>query len=244
MRSHTSPAWRAEDLGAPLPDDPHAVSVALPRWADVVAYEEGDPACLDRLHSGYPRFVMVPLVQQLRERIAREANHHVTGVWPLCNATVAKQAKAFCDRTAPGSTIYQTTLHGIDLAALLAANRHASLQPNSFGNMLGWGCRHASPRLLWAPHSVNSSDSATNTVDANTADNASAAHSEVRKRLAEIYGVSDDLVSVHPSGMAALYTALAGLNRFRPGKPVLQLNFPYVDDRSNSHRYCGMAPNC
>ena len=34
-----NPCWRAKDLGQPLPDSPHAVSVALPRWEDVVGYD-------------------------------------------------------------------------------------------------------------------------------------------------------------------------------------------------------------
>ena len=30
-------------LGCPIPLDEHAVSVSMPKWADVVGYEEGDP---------------------------------------------------------------------------------------------------------------------------------------------------------------------------------------------------------
>jgi len=30
------PCWQAADLGHPLPDAVHAVSVALPRWQDVM----------------------------------------------------------------------------------------------------------------------------------------------------------------------------------------------------------------
>ena len=39
----SDPCWQASDLGLPLPDAPHAVSVALPRWQDVIAYEETIP---------------------------------------------------------------------------------------------------------------------------------------------------------------------------------------------------------
>ena len=42
----TDPCWRGEDMGLPLPDSTHAVSVALPRWRDVIAYEENDPLSL------------------------------------------------------------------------------------------------------------------------------------------------------------------------------------------------------
>ena len=47
----SDPAWQGSDLGHPLPDSPHAVSVALPRWCDVIAYEEKDPACRDALQT-------------------------------------------------------------------------------------------------------------------------------------------------------------------------------------------------
>jgi len=38
------------------PYTPHAVSVSLPKWRDVVGYEEGDKRVLDAMLSGYPRF--------------------------------------------------------------------------------------------------------------------------------------------------------------------------------------------
>ena len=32
------PCWQGKDLGQPLPDATHAVSMTLPRWQDVIAY--------------------------------------------------------------------------------------------------------------------------------------------------------------------------------------------------------------
>ena len=61
----TDPAWQPEDLGAPLPDSPHAVSVAMPTWQDVVDYEEGTPRVVNALRCGYPRFFVHPKVQEL-----------------------------------------------------------------------------------------------------------------------------------------------------------------------------------
>ena len=63
-----NPCWRAKDLGQPLPDSPHAVSVALPRWADVIAYEEKIPSCMDVLQAIYPRFGLNPLVSQVAKK--------------------------------------------------------------------------------------------------------------------------------------------------------------------------------
>src|SRR5512144_700132 len=67
------PVCRREELGQPIPESPHAVSVALPRWEDVVGYEEGRPEVIGKLAGGYPRFVIHPLVKTLAERLGERA---------------------------------------------------------------------------------------------------------------------------------------------------------------------------
>lgn len=44
-------------LGTPVPNKEHAVCVSLPRFEDVVGYEEKKTETLKKLNSGYPRFV-------------------------------------------------------------------------------------------------------------------------------------------------------------------------------------------
>ena len=56
-----------------------------------------------------------------------------------------------------------------------------------------------------------------------------AARELIRKRLASIHGVDAQQISLHPAGMAGLYAALSAIQTLRPGKPTLQLGFPYVD---------------
>ena len=46
------PIWQAEDMGVPMPESRHAVSVALPRWADVIGYEEKHPEVVARMREG------------------------------------------------------------------------------------------------------------------------------------------------------------------------------------------------
>ena len=65
-----TPRWRTEDLGVPLPDSPHAITVAMPRWEDVVGYEEKRLATMERLRTGYPRFLVHPQVRALAETLA------------------------------------------------------------------------------------------------------------------------------------------------------------------------------
>ena len=76
-----NPLWRAGDVGKPIPDSPHAASVAMPLWEHVVRYEQGDPALLEQLRCGYPRFVFNPIVNELfricRRRFAQNGEHCV-----------------------------------------------------------------------------------------------------------------------------------------------------------------------
>src|SRR5512144_2692831 len=63
------PVWRGEELGQPIPASPHSVSVALPRWQDVVGYEEKKPEVVKALTSGYPRFFIHAEGQELARQI-------------------------------------------------------------------------------------------------------------------------------------------------------------------------------
>ena len=53
------------ELGHPIPDSVHAISMSLPRWQDVVGYEEKTPAVMDHITSGYPRFVYHPFIHKM-----------------------------------------------------------------------------------------------------------------------------------------------------------------------------------
>ena len=63
----TEPLWRPEDLGLPLPDSDHAVSVSMPLWQHVIGYEEKLPEVVAKLQCGYPRFLIHPQVARLNE---------------------------------------------------------------------------------------------------------------------------------------------------------------------------------
>src|SRR5512136_3380729 len=83
------PIWRAEDLGRPIPPSPHAVSVALPRWQDVVGYEEKKPEVINALTSGYPRFFIHAEVQA----VARQM-----GSGEFCLPFPSRRAARLCAR--------------------------------------------------------------------------------------------------------------------------------------------------
>ena len=58
-------------VGQPVPDAPHAVSVSLPSWKSVVGYEEGEDWVLSKMKTGYPRFFIHLVIQELEQEILK-----------------------------------------------------------------------------------------------------------------------------------------------------------------------------
>lgn len=58
-----------QEVGLPIPNIPHAVSVTLPTWAATVAYEEGEEWVVQKITSGYPRFFIHSVIQELAKKI-------------------------------------------------------------------------------------------------------------------------------------------------------------------------------
>jgi cystathionine gamma-synthase len=57
-------------LGTSLPPgDPHGVSVSLPRWEDTVGWAKRDQRVIERMTTGYPRFFVPLIVQELASKI-------------------------------------------------------------------------------------------------------------------------------------------------------------------------------
>jgi cystathionine gamma-synthase len=53
-------------VGATIPiNEPHAVSVSLPKWKDNIDYEEGAPRVISSMKLGYPRFFIHPTIQKV-----------------------------------------------------------------------------------------------------------------------------------------------------------------------------------
>ena len=211
------PCWQGSDLGHPLPDATHAVSVALPRWSDVIAYEEQDPACRGALRAVYPRFGQHPLVAQVAKlalQISDLTPSKGASSWPYPNHAAAEAALAHCRRTRPAE---ETQLSAIGGLTCLIADPASTPAAKAFWQHTGLG---ASSRL--AAIALGREQ----TADDSAAENA---RLNVIGRLARIYRCERDAISLHPSGMSSLHRALQLISAIRPNRPVLQIGFPYVD---------------
>ena len=200
------PVWEPEELGHPIPNSAHAVSVALPRWQDVVGYEEKRPEVMTRLSSGYPRFVIHPLVAELAQRLGQGSP-----CLPFPSAAVAARCAAFvrqsCGadaRIASGNGVTGVVTTEAGYASLRAFWQHTGLIVAS---------RQAEVCLAGRPD------------DSDTA----SIHCALRKCLADFYDCAAEDVFLSPSGMAAQFAALRAVMERTPNTPTAQLGFPYVD---------------
>lgn len=206
------PRWRAEDLGTPLPDLPHANSVCLPTWQDVVDYEEKRPRVMDRLRAGYPRFVVPPPCALAFAAAARElcGPGEKCHLYPTRRAAErgAERIRAWC-----GATARVAAWPGRGVFALCHAAAHEE-----------WALKH------WR-HTGDgiSSRQAQAITEGRGESDASAARQLIRQRVAKAVGVEPRDVYLFKSGMAAIYALHRALARRAPGRTQVQFGFPYVD---------------
>jgi len=201
-----NPVWRPEQLGQPIPDSTHAVSVALPRWRDVVGYEEKSSEVMERVSSGYPRFVIHPLVQKLAKEIG-----DARPCLPFPSLRAAQSAADFVRRAAHTEAevvkekrICAVVTSGSGMTALRSFWQHTGLIVSS---------RQAEALL---------------TNHCSEVDGASV-RASLRRQLATFYDCDQEDIFLTPTGMAAVFAAQQAVVQRAPGRPTAQLGFPYVD---------------
>lgn len=203
----SDPAWKAEDLGLPLPLDPHAVSVSLPLWEHVVGYEENDPHVIERLQCGYPRFFVHPLVRQLTAKAEQELAAPGETAWLFASRKAAQRAATFAGL--PSRLC--SWQNGLEVM----------LTPNAEKGKLAW-------RFFGDGISSRRAEAALQRQLLN-AETARSATLQIKNDLARRSGQHPEDVFLFPSGMAAMSTAHRLVRALRPGRPSVQIDFPYVD---------------
>ena len=221
-----NPPWKAEDLGCAIPDSVHAVSVALPRWRDVIGYEEKNPEVVTRLQSGYPRFVIHPLIQ----KVARQLGGNEYSL-PFPSARAAALCAEFVQRTtgekatvvepatkshiAPGGSRPPCAMRDSASIHLVQTTEAGTPAARAFWQHTGLivSTRRAEAFLSGRPSACAETE----------------IHQSLRQQLASFYGCAEDDIFLAPTGMAAQFAALQAVMARRSGLPTAQLGFPYVD---------------
>ena len=208
------PCWSAKDLGEPLPSRPHAVSVALPRWEDVIAYEEKVPACINSLKAIYPRFGFNPFVAEIARKSLEFHGESNKSSWPYPNRASALSAQEYCLRE--NSDFFSKIEDFLGVSCLIIDQKNTS-SAKAFWQHTGLGLSSREAAIaLGKEKKPLTSDS-------------DCAREELIKRLANIYNCDNSLIRLHRSGMAALTTILLAIYRIKGSSSTLQIGFLYVD---------------
>ena len=210
----TDPCWSAKDLGEPLPSRPHAVSVALPRWIDVIEYEEKVPSCINSLKAIYPRFGFNPFVAEVaRKSLAFHGELHRSS-WPYPNIASALRAQKHCQRNQNHSDCSTQIKDFLGISCLIVDERTAP-SAKAFWQHTGLGLSSREAAIaLGIEKKPSPSDG-------------HYARDKLINRLANIYECDSGLIQLHRSGMAALTATLSAIQCIKGENKILQIGFPY-----------------
>lgn len=213
------PLAQPSDLGRPIPDSPHAVSVAMPTWQSVVDYEEEDPEVHQALQCGYPRFFCHPAVRRLFEDATERFAEAGETALVFGSAAACDRCAAFLKTETGDPAMITRTVPWRDArfssAVLVLPKTHLRRALRYWrytGEMVS--SRQAMAML------AESTDVATD---------AERWSRGVLERLAGWAGQSSEHGHLYASGMAAIFAAFRAATVLKGQGPTIQLEFPYVD---------------
>ena len=210
----SDPCWSAKDLGEPLPCRPHAVSVALPRWSDVIAYEKKVPACINSLKAIYPRFGFNPFVADLACKSLAFHGKSLHSSWPYPNKATAQNALNHCNRN---NNECSSTIKDFLGISCLIVDKRSTPSAKAFWQHTGLGLSSREAAIALGKEKKPSISEGR------------CARDQLLKRLANIYECDSSLIQLHRSGMAALTATLSAIKYMKGNSSILQIGFPYVD---------------
>lgn len=228
-----NPFCGPDDLGLAIPDSDHAVSVCLPRWKDVIGYEEGDPETIETFECGYPRFVAHPYVAELflaaQAEFAKNAKKPESAlVFPSLAA--AWRCADYVKRRSGASCRLESYGWGGLTAVLLDESAYD----------IAWKCWQHGGEIVSSR--LAESALADAPLDPAIAEAGATADGLLRERIAALYpGAASGDVFLFSSGMAAIFAVHRVLAARRPGDPTVQVEFPYLDSFKIQDQFGGGA---
>jgi len=204
----------AEDVGLPIGDSEHSVSVALPLWRHVVEYEEQNPATVSRMRCGYPRFFIHPWVARAHAQLREQFCGPKEAAIALSSSGAARRLQAFmARRMETGLRFEELSEQRLMVAAFPEDASKLALEYWRYSGD-GISSRHAKALVEGRRPSPQSR----NTLDT------------LCRRLANLYGVAASDVMLTPTGMTSIISLHELLTSLAtPDQRCVQLGFPYVD---------------
>ena len=204
------PLCHPEDLGKPIPNTKHAISMCLPRWRDVVGYEERDPETMEKLHLGYPRFFYHPLVEAAFECFRQSADDQIQ---LYTTRSAAERCAAYLWSRNPEAELH---LRGLKNSAVTLISYPASVAEfaKEYWQHAGEGISSRCAEALLNNDPLPDSHDAVQ---------------KILDRVAAFTGTGANNIYLFPSGMAAINAAYIASRNLNLQSPTAQFAFPYGD---------------
>jgi cystathionine beta-lyase/cystathionine gamma-synthase len=220
---------RHRPLGERIPNLPHSVSCSLPTLADVIGYEERKPSVVDRMTSGYPRFVKHPYLRQVAAHILAERGIEDALFWPCCSQAVA-EALVLWMQPRPSRVLAHGGLHGVLVPNTDEAFRHGKVFLQHTGGFLS--SREAEDFLVReGVFAYAQPEPAGPRVSS----------AELRTLLSRHSGAATSDLFLANSGMNAVYSAFRVLDaaQRKQGRSIwIQLGWLYSDTIALLQKFC------
>ncbi len=208
-------------LGQRIPSSLHAVSCSLPTMRAVRGYEEKDPEIVRHLTSGYPRFVVHPLLRELAEHLVETKGLSGQTLWLTSSARTAQTLAAQL-KDVPGVTLLDPALPGVAHPANSDVAARAKVYLQNVGGFMSSRCAEdhlvrLGVRAAAEPESLFKGDAVT----------------EIHRVLRPAFPTCgpDDL-QLTPCGMSAIqavFAAASALQAARGRTIWVQLGWLYLD---------------
>ncbi|OAA58198.1 Cys/Met metabolism, pyridoxal phosphate-dependent enzyme [Cordyceps fumosorosea ARSEF 2679] len=235
-------------LGHRVPDRPHAVSVHLPRWRDVVDFSAGDSRVRSVQKGGYPRSFLHEAIVTAHRVLAEKFGSDGQSCLLFPTRAYALACERYLCAPPDGSAgvaAQEVSVRPFSFAVEQHADRmtlHAAFFPKDKAKnaMIFWrltGCGISSrlaQDMLPGLESVSVADSAADT----RLPRDEASEKTIRERLAGLLdrapvdGPREQLVRpedvfLYPTGMSAIYNCTLALGGGLPGAQMVVFGFPY-----------------
>ena len=199
----------------------HAVSVSMPSIQDVIDYEEQTPQILEKIKSGYPRFILHPYLKKLGLFIKNK--YKVCDDYEVVLLSSQKAVSLVSDKYFIHNKIEIDEPFGV----ILVQNGTSQLQ-KVLMYIQHVGCNLSSrlaEKYLYEEGLINS-------IHKEEVEDKKLAKEIIINTLAKAYEQPKQNISLAPSGMNAIYSVVRGLNSIQShnGRDVLvQFGWLYLD---------------
>lgn len=207
-------------LGQAIPDSLHAVSVSIPTMADVIGYEEKNPATLAKLTSGYPRFVLHTFLRQIEahwQRLFETPDH---SYWPTSSEGMAKRLQAHLSDT-PSKLIAHRDVFSLRIQKNEQSNQAAKSFLQHVGGFLS--ARKAEDYLV--TEGILQSAQVEPLYEGDPV-------ARIRDELAPLHGVVPESITLSNTGMNAFFAAFEAVRSIQHPKgrtSWIKLGWLYTD---------------